>query len=152
MQMEFRKGSIVAAFDFDGTISYFDTLLPFLWSFKGAVKTSTSLLWDVPSYAAYACHLKTRQETKEILLTRFLKDMDFKALEKKATFFASEYLPYLIKPQALDCIQWHLSQDHYLVLISANLDLYLQPWSQKAGFQNVISSSLEYDSQRKAKY
>lgn len=42
----------------------------------------------------------------------------------------------------LDRLKDHQAQGHCCVLVSASLDLYLEPWAKAAGFDHFIASSL----------
>lgn len=137
---------IIAAFDFDGTLTYHDSLLPFLRFVAGTPLTLWNLFLETPRFVGYLLGLSSRQEIKEALMTRFLKGMPQNAIEKLAKNYASTILPTMLRPGALERIQWHKNQGHRCLLISANLDLYLLPWGQSMGFDEVIASRVAYSS------
>lgn len=132
----------VAAFDFDGTITYFDSLVPFLWTLSGK-KTFVNLFLELPHLAKYLFGLASRQTFKERLLKRFILDKPISEIREMGRLYAQSMLPKLIKGKALRCIDWHKKQGHRLVLISANLDVYLEPWGKSVGFDEIICSKLE---------
>ncbi|MGA7953290.1 MAG: HAD-IB family hydrolase, partial [Gloeobacterales cyanobacterium] len=39
--------------------------------------------------------------------------------------------------------RWHQSQGHRTILVSASLAIYLQPWAQRMGIQDVLGTDLE---------
>lgn len=149
--VKFRRLSIstpriVAAFDFDGTLTYRDTLLPFLKYAKGPFYIYSRLVLHALHLLA-ALKSTSRQKIKESILTSCIAGMSEVEVRKKGTEFAARSLPHLMRPDALHRISWHLEQGHLCILVSANLDLYLEPWAKKMGFHAAITSQCEISSQ-----
>lgn len=130
----------VAAFDFDGTLTYSDTLIPFFRSTFGNLKTAKGLLKLLPRLSTYFIGNVSRQQAKELILTHFLKDLPYNEVESFGKVFAEGTLESLLNVKAMDKFKWHKSQGHTCVLISANLSFYLFPWAQNAGFDHAITS------------
>lgn len=138
------KRPIVAAFDFDGTITTRDSLLPFLLYASGKWKTFSKLLFLSPALLGYSLNLLSRQEAKERTLKNFFSGKPLKELQATAKAFAhSETLKRLIKKSALERLQWHKNQHHRCILVSASIDLYLEPWTQLMGFDDLLCSNVE---------
>lgn len=138
-----NQNNIVAAFDFDGTLTYYDSLFPFLLFTDGYLKTITNILMILPNLIGYALKLSSRQATKEAMLTRSLGGRSINNIRENANEFASTEIPKLLRPEAMEKLQWHLSQKHRCIIVSATLDDYLIPWAKKIGVQDVVSSKLE---------
>jgi phosphatidylglycerophosphatase C len=155
---------IIAAFDFDGTITKRDVLIFFFIYTFGYWKTLYKLILLLPFFIEYLfrqliafrgmrCkqvnrgtdrYLSPRQKMKEKILTQFLSKIPRdKLLESARAFSQSELLKKQIRPAALKRIAWHQQQGHHCVLVSAGIDLYLNPWGELMGFQTVIASQLE---------
>jgi len=140
---------IIAAFDFDGTITTKDSLLPFLIYTHGYFKTFYQLIKLIPAFFAYAMSGRsvspaTRQQTKEKVLTRFFAGTSLSELQEKGKDFASSrQLKAIIRPEAEKRISWHRAQNHRCILISASIEVYLAPWSKLHGFDDLICSTLE---------
>ncbi len=134
---------IVAAFDFDGTMTRGDTLFPFLIFAAGSDRFLRLFLLLLPTLLGYKLGIIKNDIAKEKVFTRFFAGTRIDAIEKIAHQFSIEKLPGLVRPNALSRFQWHKQQGHRCVLVSASLDIYLQPWAQHVGFDDVISSSLE---------
>ncbi|MGK5594579.1 MAG: HAD-IB family hydrolase [Parachlamydiaceae bacterium] len=147
MNKENNDPLVIAAFDFDGTISYFDTLIPYLWTIAGTWATVKNLFLSIPIFIRFRLNTMTRQQAKEALLTKFLKGKPFDLAKTAGRSYAQKRLKCFIKKKALEKIQWHRDQNHLLVLVSANLDVYLTPWAKEKGFQSVLSSQLDVDQQ-----
>lgn len=141
--LTFNK-SIIAAFDFDGTITTRDTLLPFLFYAAGTKATLKKLALLSPVFLKYLTGLSSRQQTKESVLREFFAGMPSSWIMALGELFSSSpNLNHLIRPEAKQRIQWHLRQGHRCILISASIDVYLNPWSRHFGFHDAISSRLK---------
>lgn len=133
----------VAAFDFDGTVTYRDTLFPFLIFVFGFWKTMGKLFLDLPHLIGFVLKISPRQKTKERILGRFFAGRDLNEIRTLGETFAAEKLDSHIRPEAIQRLRWHQSQGHRCVLISASLDVYLTPWADRMGFADLISSRFE---------
>jgi phosphatidylglycerophosphatase C len=136
---------IIAAFDFDGTISYRDTLLPFLVYTEGPLTSTYKLAQEIPSMLGFVLKLKSRQKTKEAILKRFFNGISLEKIKNLGKEFARGPLKNKIRPEALKRIKWHLEQGHRCILISASMDVYLKPWAESIGFHDVLSSQFKID-------
>ncbi|MBA3816722.1 MAG: HAD family hydrolase [Parachlamydiaceae bacterium] len=135
---------VIAAFDFDGTITTRDSLLPFLFFSNGRITTLKKLAVLSPVFLKYFTGFNSRQQTKETVLGAFFKTMPLSWLMTLGELFAqSPHLDHLIRPEAKERIKWHLQQGHRCILISASINIYLNPWAKSFGFQDVISSRLK---------
>lgn len=137
---------IVAAFDFDGTLTYRDTFLPFLSFIKGSIKPYGGVALSIPALLGSLFSASYRQRAKEIILKATLGDMFLEDVRKAGEKFALGPLQEKIRSEGLKKLQWHKDQGHRCILISANLDVYLEPWAVNAGFHDLISSKVEADS------
>ncbi|MCG6976603.1 MAG: HAD-IB family hydrolase [Acidiferrobacterales bacterium] len=137
---------VVAAFDFDGTLTMRDTLIPFLNFYAGPLKFTRAMARSLPVLAAYGLRLMRNDVAKERLLVHFLAGTELSVLKQTGQRFASGRLTTLLRPTALDRLRWHQAQGHQVVVISASLDIYLEPWARTIGIDHVICTSLESDS------
>lgn len=138
---------IVAAFDFDGTLTERDSLLPFLIYNFGFFRTAWGLLLEAPFLLGFILGLTSRQKTKEKILTRFLKGLAKCILEEQGQAFAEQIIPKLLKKNVYEKLQWHMKKGHCCILVSASIEIYLKPWSASVGFQHLICSNLRFDKQ-----
>lgn len=136
---------VVCAFDFDGTVTYRDTLVSFLLFTAGYFGCLWRFVLLLPAFTSFALGALSRQEIKEKVLSMFFRGKTIQELERQGRLFAAKRIPSLIKPEALRRIQWHKKQGHRLVLVSASLDVYLLPWANMGLFSDVVSSSLQVD-------
>jgi len=129
----------VAVFDFDGTLTRRDTLLPFLRRTRGAPRTSIALL------ATSLLLARDRDAAKEALLQRLLADADVKELQAAATVFADVVIQRGLRPSMLERVQSHKADGHELVIVTASPELYVGPIGERLGFDAVLGTRLETD-------
>ncbi len=135
---------IMALFDLDGTITRGDTLFPFLLFALGPLRFLLRLPRALPWLAGLALRLVPRDRAKEAVLRAFLRGLPRAELERRGAEFAARRLPRLVRPLAVQRLAWHRDRRHHCALVSASLDLYVEPWARAAGFDDVIATSLEY--------
>lgn len=133
---------VIAAFDFDNTLIDRDSLLPFLFYTAGWKTTVSRLFQLLPDFIKYLIRMKTRQQVKEDILTKFFQGKDITRLKQKGDAYAHLKLDQFIQSEALQRLRWHQQQGHECCIISASVDLYLEPWAIRHGITRVISSQL----------
>jgi phosphatidylglycerophosphatase C len=134
---------VVAAFDFDGTLTRRETLLPFLLHTLGAAAVARRALVLCPTLAAYGLGLIRNDVAKERVFVRCLAGMSIDELQQAGERFAAYVLPGLLRHEAMRRLDWHKRRGHRCVVISASLELYVRPWAIEAGFNDVIATRLE---------
>jgi len=144
-----RQHAAVAAFDFDGTLTRGDSLVSFLHFSAGPARMATEFLRLLPLLAGYGLGRVDNQVAKEAVLTRFFSGMEQQQLAELGARFARQKIGALLRPDGVPRLRWHQQQGHYCVLVSASLDIYLQPWAQDMGFDAVLCSRLACDSERR---
>lgn len=137
----------IAAFDFDGTLTYHDTLIPFLKFCVGQKAMMCNLIKIAPYAIGFATGLKTRQQVKERFMSYALKGRQKQQIEEFGAEFAKNALPALLNPVGMERLKWHQKNGHRCILVSATLDCFLSPWSKAMGFDDLICSKLHYDSE-----
>lgn len=135
----------IALFDFDGTLTRGDSLIPFLRAVRGDLRLALDLLAVSPRLAAYAAGLMKNHVAKEALLRRTLAGMPIDALKEAGEAFARDTIPSLLRADTLARLRAHLDNGDVCILVSASLDVYLEPWAKTAGFRHVIASRLDLD-------
>jgi len=135
--------STVAVFDFDKTLTTRDSLLPFLFFTHGWLRTSRHFIFLIPIFVQFLFNKQLRQNVKEQILTSFYAGCSFKTMQEWGQNYAHQQLDRYLNPLAMKRLAWHQAQGHRCLLISASLDLYLKPWAQRHGFEEILSSRLE---------
>lgn len=135
---------IVAYFDFDGTISNRDTFIPFLMFVVGKIKFFCKLHKLIPVLIRYWCKNINNEEAKEATLKILVGGYKQVYLEHKAKAFAISKLNKYIKPAVYAKLEWHREHHHVIVLVSANLGMYLRYWAHLHKIDNVIATEIEF--------
>ena len=125
------SGRRIAAFDFDGTITRRDTVLPFLVRACGPVAVARALAIVGPiALRARLGRLDTdlhhRDAVKGALLDQLLTGRSASWYAEQGARFARS-LPRRMRPEMEAQIRWHRDHGHELVLVSASLRPYLDP-------------------------
>lgn len=134
---------VVAAFDFDGTLTRRDTLFAFMLHTLGMTAFVRDVLLLSPTLAGYGLGLIRNDIAKEKVFIRCLAGMNMEELRQKGEQFAANVLPNLLRPEAMRRLDWHKQQGHRCVVISASLELYVRPWAIRAGFDDVLATHLQ---------
>jgi phosphatidylglycerophosphatase C len=128
----------VAAFDFDGTLTRRDTLLPFLASYSGRTQVLSALALSAPGSGG-------RDALKERLLTRVLRGHAHSDVLDAGRRFGAELVHSGISPEMRSRLAWHRREGHEVVIVSATLDVYLDEVGRALGVQHVLCTSLDVD-------
>ncbi|HCY15392.1 MAG: haloacid dehalogenase [Curvibacter sp. GWA2_64_110] len=135
--------SVVAAFDFDGTLTRRDTLLPFLRRLLGG----PTLLWVLficsPWLAAYVLRLISNHRAKAVLLQAALAGRRVAEVERYAQAFVREYLPQQWRPWGLQQLVQHQQAGHRCVLVTASTSPYMHLVGASLGVDAVLCTEME---------
>jgi phosphatidylglycerophosphatase C len=134
---------VVAAFDFDGTLTRRETLLPFLRFMFGDAGVIRYALTLAPTLAGYGLALLDNAVAKERVFVKCFAGMPMEELRHQGERFAAYVLPGLLSDKSMQRFVWHKQQGHRCVVISASLDVYVRPWALGAGFDLAIATRLE---------
>ncbi len=137
-----KTDSIVAYFDFDGTLSDRDTLLPFLIYVVGWAKFLYLAPRLIIILLKYWCKVWTNEQAKERTLCLVLGGFSAALLEKLAKDFALTRLNKYIKPEIYARLEWHREHMHTLILVSANLAIYLRYWAKLHCIDQVLATEI----------
>ena len=129
-------------FDFDGTLTTGDSLLPFLRHVAGTPRYCLQMARLSPVLAGYALGLVNNSRAKERVLQHCLGGLALSQLERQAEQFSLHILPGLLRHEGMERLRWHQQQGHRCVLVSASLELYLKPWAYQQGFVYCLASRL----------
>jgi phosphatidylglycerophosphatase C len=134
---------VVAAFDFDGTLSTRDNVGPFLRAAAGTPRFAVGLATTAPKLVAAALDDGRRDAAKAALVRRLLTGYDASELAVLADRFAGDVVAHHLRPQALERVEWHREQGHELVIVSASFAVYLEPIAALLGVGAALGTELE---------
>lgn len=133
----------VALFDFDGTLTIGDTLMPFLRFVVGKPVYYSKLLMLSPVLAGYLAGVVRNDIAKQIVLRGYLGGFPVDRLLEQGDAFSERVIPRMERPQGMERLAWHQRQGHRCILVSASLDIYLQRWARERGLALALTSSLQ---------
>ena len=133
----------IVVFDFDGTITTDDTYRLFLRYYAGNLKWAINILLLLPIFIGYGLKLVDRNQAKVFVTRRFFKNAPVSDLQSKATQFAQEVIPTLIRPQAQLCLEEKKADPESLYICSASIAPYLRAWGATQGIKNILATELE---------
>jgi len=134
---------VVAAFDFDGTLSTRDNVVPFLRRVAGSRATMAAFVGTAAYLGRSGRSRWNRNEVKAELVHRLLADREVAEVESIARAFADDILRHHLRDEAVARADWHRTQGHRLVIISASFGTYLHPVAAHLRFDAVLATELE---------
>lgn len=137
------RSAVVAAFDFDGTLTRRDTLGPFLVHVLGWPRFLWVLLLCSPWLAAFMLGLISNHLAKARLLKFCLSGKPRSDLLRKTQEFVSTCLPKLWNEWGLAQLLEHQKLGHCCVIVSASPGLYLHEAGRLLGVDAVLCTELE---------
>jgi HAD superfamily hydrolase (TIGR01490 family) len=135
-------------FDFDGTLTRRDTLMPFLRYVVGTSAFIAGIGRLAPQLLAYGVGVLANDVAKEAVLGHFLRGRRIGALRDAGEVFARQFVPKLTRADAIHRLRTHRTQGDACVLVTASVDVYVEPWGRAQGFDAILCSSLEIDGDR----
>ncbi len=133
---------VLAAFDFDGTLTYHDSFVPFLRYAFGTgvfVRKISSLL--LPSLAHLSGRI-SRDQLKEKLIACFLTGVSEAWFNEKAQAFCDARWAKLLRPAGIQGVAAEVAAGHEVTLCSASPELLLRPFATRLNVK-LIATQLE---------
>jgi phosphatidylglycerophosphatase C len=132
----------LAIFDFDGTITYRDSFIDFIRFYKGRTALLTGITVLFPVLILFKLKIIANANAKEIVFKYFFKNTPFDAFQKKCDDFGLTVIPKIVRNEALNAIQKHLSNGHRVIVISASAENWLIKWCKGVGVE-LVATHLE---------
>lgn len=137
----------IAFFDFDGTITDTDSFTAFMRYSAQPWRVVCFGPLLLPLYLGYKAGFVPASPLRRLVSLLALRGRHYRELQHIGQQYAARCLPKFIRPTMLAKIDWHLAQGHEVVVVSASLDLYLQPWCQQHQLA-LLCSEVEQQQQR----
>jgi len=131
---------VVAAFDFDGTLTERDTLLPFLRLVTGRRQVVAALVRNAGGLARAARARDERDVVKERVLATCLAGTP---VDEAASAAARYVAGIRLRPEVVATLQTHRDAGHEVVVVSASPALYVVPAVAALGVEHVLATELE---------
>lgn len=130
----------VVAFDFDGTLTVRDTVVPFLRRVAGS---GTILRASIPVARSSIRGLKPdRDLAKAVLLRKTLADRPSSEVSAAGVEYAHSITTRFLRSDTVRRLRWHQAQGHRVLIVSASLDAYLVHVGALLGVESVLCTRL----------
>ena len=142
-----RSGAplVIAAFDFDGTLTQRDTFIPFLARGLGWPRFVGALLRCSPWLAGYALRVVRNDVAKGKLMQAALAGRSLKEMQDWTTRWLAQDFPGQLRDAAMARLAWHQQAGHSCVMVSASPDIYLPRVAEQLGFDALICTEMEVE-------
>lgn len=139
----------VALFDLDGTLTFHDTLMPFLLGYLRGHPARWPGLWRLaPALAAYF-RSRDRGELKSRVIRLAMGGAAREELSSYARSFVRRLEPgRVFRRGGLATVEAHRAAGDRLVLLSASPDLYVPCIGERLGFERTLCTELAWDGDR----
>lgn len=117
-------------FDFDGTLTYRDTMFLYLKSYDKK-KFYRQFVKHTPLFILLKLGLIEAEKVKRSFISGVLKGEKKEKLELKAQKFFEEQYPQIIRKNALDFIENMDRENTESLIITASVDLWVKPFADK---------------------
>lgn len=117
---------VVAAFDFDGTLTRKDTLILFLKYVLGSRRFLYALLKCSPWLLAYRLKLYPNWKAKQRLFSMCFKGMEYTRFVEYGISFAAAYLD-LLQGYAVGALEKHLTDGDDVYVVTASMEEWVRP-------------------------
>ncbi len=142
-----NKAKTLALFDIDGTLTTRDTMFVFVQHALGPVRLLFGLVWLSPMLVAMKLGLVANDRAKVLFLKHFFGGRSRDELMAWGTSFITE-IEGLLRPTGRQRLQQHRDQGDTVLLVSASLDLWMQPWAESLGLTLLCTRGAFDDSSR----
>ncbi|MFC6269560.1 HAD family hydrolase [Frigoriflavimonas asaccharolytica] len=129
-------------FDFDGTLTYKDTMFLFL-KFCNPTKFYMQFALHVPLFILLKLKLAEAEKVKKSLIFKVLKNETKQSLEKKSQLFFEAEFPQIIRENALDFIKNIDRENTESYIVSASLDIWVQPFAKHFNME-LLATKAEF--------
>ena len=132
----------IAFFDFDGTITKDDSFLKFIRFVVGDFRFIVGFVFLLPILILYKLKIIPNHKAKEIVLRYFFKGCKEEEFKKVANEYSLVHIDKILRPKAIEKINWHKNQGHKVVVVSASIECWLRPWCERNNLE-LIATKLE---------
>jgi phosphatidylglycerophosphatase C len=137
---------VVAAFDFDGTLTRGGSVWKFLTAMCGrdaVISAGMSLLPQLVRASLFGG--KAADEAKEALFERTLAGLRADDVAQRSIAFGAAHYHRRHRTKVRARLDWHRRQGHRVVVVSASPDYYVKAVAAELGVDGVVATRLEVD-------
>lgn len=139
--------TVVAAFDFDATLTRRDTVVPFLRRLAGDRGLALGLLARSHRLAPAAMR-RNRDALRAMATEQVFRGRPIADVEALARDFGDEIFAVGLRPDTAARLQWHREAGHRIVIVSASYEQYVRVVGEHLGVDAVLATRLEVEAGR----
>jgi phosphatidylglycerophosphatase C len=139
----------VAVFDLDGTLTFHDTLVPFLLGYAARHPSRIAGGWRLASALAEYAGSRDRGVLKSRVIRLVMGGAQRDEIERYADRYVLGLAPRgVFRAAALATLEAHRAAGDHLVLLSASPDLYVPSIGAQLQFERTLCTELRWDGDR----
>ncbi len=127
-------------FDFDGTLTYKDTMFMYL-RFYDPTRFRLQFLKHVPLFILLKLKLAETEKVKKSFIGSILKGQTREKIENKSLRFFEMHYPKIIRENALDFIHNIDRENTQSLMVTASLDIWAKPFADAFQMQLVATKA-----------
>lgn len=143
---ETKRVAVIAAFDFDNTITTKHTFWRLLWRAVGSWRFLVGVVRLSPAILRFFLKYISLLELRELTIHYYLSGFPAERFRVICDDFAHKTIPRWIRPAAAERILWHTQRGDIAIIVSNAPEDYLIPWAASVGITNVLGSRFEIQS------
>ncbi len=129
-------------FDFDGTLTYKDTMFLYL-KFYNSTKFYVQFLKHIPLFVLLKLKLADAEKVKKSFISSILKGESRAKIDKKAQSFFEKFERDIFRKNALEFIQNIDRTQTECYIVSASLDIWVKPFAEKLNIK-LLATQTEF--------
>lgn len=137
---------VIAAFDFDGTITTKDTLWEFLKTTHSPFEMTRNLIRVCPFLLLYKMNLIDNERAKQRLFSAFYRNWPSEKFNDFCISFKS-VIDGCLRPEIYQNFKKHKQLGHRVIIVSASIENWILPWAKKEGINTIIATQIETNEQ-----
>jgi phosphatidylglycerophosphatase C len=132
----------IAAFDFDGTLTERDSVVPFLLRFTTVPRLAASLLRHIHRLVPMVAR-RDRDRLRALATELVFRGRAISAVQAEAAGFGAQLATTGLRPDTAARLAWHLGEAHRVVIVSASYEHYVAVVAAALGDVDVLATRLE---------
>lgn len=133
---------VVAAFDFDLTLTTRDSVVPFLESIVGR-RALVAGVARRPVRSASALVRRDRHRLRSVATDVVFAGRPHDDVRAAGRRMADLILEHHLRADTVARLRWHVAEGHLVVIVSASYHDYLEPIADHLGVHGVVSTALD---------
>lgn len=123
---------VVAAFDFDGTLTRRDSVVPFLRRFSSRRRFATGVLRQTLRVLPMTVR-RERDELRALATRLVFTGVPIEQVDREAEAYAVALADAGLRDDTRKRLEWHLQQRHRVVIVSASYEQYVRVVADRLG-------------------